>query len=76
MSSSSSEAASSSQSTEEPHLPEGVEILHGTSQEAWEKIKTSGGLDRMKRNHIHLAKGRPGSNSVISGASALNELKE
>lgn len=49
-------------------LPDGVEILHGTSKDAWDKILTSGGLSRMKRNHIHLAKGRPESDSVISGA--------
>jgi 2'-phosphotransferase len=55
------------QADEKPHLPDGVEILHGTNREAWEKIRTSGGLSRMKRNHIHLAKGRPGSDSVISG---------
>jgi 2'-phosphotransferase len=52
----------------EPRLPDGVEILHGTSKDAWEKIRASGGLSRMKRNHIHLAKGRPDSDSVISGA--------
>lgn len=51
----------------QPKLPDGVEILHGTTREAWAKIETSGGLNRMKRNHIHLAKGRPNSSSVISG---------
>lgn len=48
-------------------LPPNVEILHGTTSDAWELIKTSGGLSRMKRNHIHLARGRPGVESVGSG---------
>lgn len=50
-------------------LPDGIEILHGTTRDAWGKIETSGGLSRMKRNHIHLAKGRPGAAGVISGES-------
>lgn len=48
-------------------LPVGVEILHGTTSEAWEKIKESGGLNKMRRNHIHLARGRPGTPGVGSG---------
>lgn len=55
-------------------LPEGVEILHGTSKDAWEKILHSGGLNRMKRNHIHLAKGRPGSSNVISGMRSSSQI--
>jgi 2'-phosphotransferase len=50
-------------------LPLGVEILHGTTPDAWEKIKASGGLSKMKRNHIHLARGRPGVPGVGSGES-------
>lgn len=50
-------------------LPPGVEILHGTTPDAWEKIKASGGLSKMKRNHIHLARGRPGVPGVGSGES-------
>ncbi|UZJ51735.1 hypothetical protein CBS101457_001055 [Exobasidium rhododendri] len=57
----------SEQANEQSSLPEGVEILHGTNVQAWEMIRGSGGLSKMKRNHIHLAKGRPGSDSVISG---------
>lgn len=50
-----------------PSLPQGVEILHGTVPDAWKKISESGGLSRMKRNHIHLARGRPGVEGVGSG---------
>lgn len=41
--------------------------VHGTSFEAWEAIKQSGGLKRMNRNHIHLAPGLPSEGNVISG---------
>lgn len=47
-----------------------VYVLHGTNRHAWELIKSSGGLSRMKRQHIHLAAGRPGS-GVISGESSV-----
>lgn len=55
-----------------PTLPPGVEILHGTIPDAWNKIKESGGLSRMKRNHIHLARGRPGVEGVGSGEYKCN----
>lgn len=55
-------------------LPPGVEILHGTSKDAWDEILSSGGLNRMKRNHIHLAKGRPGSSNVISGMRSSSQV--
>lgn len=55
-------------------LQAGVEILHGTNKEAWEKILNTGGLNRMKRNHIHLAKGRPGSSNVISGMRSSSQV--
>lgn len=42
--------------------------IHGTDAAAWDSICESGALKRMGRNHIHLAKGRPGDNAVISGA--------
>ena len=41
--------------------------IHGTFSEAWSKIKKSGGLSKMTRNHIHFAKGLPGDDRVISG---------
>lgn len=41
-------------------------VVHGTYLTAWERIKIDG-LSRMKRNHIHLAKGLPGEDGVISG---------
>ncbi len=40
--------------------------VHGTTPEAWEKIKTTG-LSRMGRTHIHFAKGLLGDSGVISG---------
>jgi 2'-phosphotransferase len=43
------------------------DVLHGTNLGAWELIKSSGGLHRMKRNHIHFARGLPGADGVISG---------
>ncbi|CAO1615281.1 unnamed protein product [Sympodiomycopsis kandeliae] len=55
-------------------LPTGVEILHGTVPDAWEKIKQSGGLSKMKRNHIHLARGRPGVEGVGSGMRVSSPL--
>lgn len=55
-------------------LPAGIEILHGTTLDAWSKIQASGGLSRMKRNHIHLAKGRPGASGVISGMRASSPV--
>lgn len=39
--------------------------VHGTTRKAWELIATQG-LSRMKRNHVHLAQGVPGS-GVLSG---------
>jgi 2'-phosphotransferase len=43
--------------------------LHGTYSEAWDAIKTKG-LNKMSRNHIHLAKALPGESGVISGMRA------
>lgn len=62
------------QDSSSPQLPPGVEILHGTTQEAWSKIQQTGGLSRMKRNHIHLARGRPGVQGVGSGMRATSPL--
>jgi len=40
--------------------------IHGTSMQAWNAIQKEG-LSRMKRNHIHLAKGLSDDPTVISG---------
>lgn len=41
--------------------------IHGTDERAFAQILASGALRRMQRNHIHLAKGRPGASGVLSG---------
>ena len=43
------------------------EVIHGTYKKCWTEIIRSGGLNKMKRNHIHFAKGLPGDSGVISG---------
>ncbi len=49
-------------------------LVHGTYYEAWENIKKSGFLSRMKRNHIHLATGLPSSSHVISGMRKSSQI--
>lgn len=41
-------------------------IVHGTYRQAWDEIKISG-LNKMKRQHIHMASGLPKDSEVISG---------
>ena len=45
------------------------EVVHGTYYDPMPKIM-EGGLNKMKRNHIHFALGTPGANGVISGMRA------
>lgn len=45
-------------------------VIHGTNPKAWENIKSSRGLSRMRRNHIHLCSGEPSEERVISGMRA------
>ena len=45
-------------------------VIHGTYTEAWTQIRSKGGLNRMKRNHIHFATGRFGEDNVLSGMRA------
>ena len=40
--------------------------VHGTYNAAWPQIRT-GGLNKMTRQHIHLARALPGESGVISG---------
>jgi 2'-phosphotransferase len=54
-------------------------MVHGTSYDAWECIKSSGGLSKMNRNHIHFASGLPkgkciGTTSAISGMRKTSEV--
>ena len=46
-------------------------IIHGTTLKAWESIRKSG-LNKMKRNHIHMAKGEFGD--AKSGARFSSEV--
>ena len=41
-------------------------VIHGTYEKFWGSIQEKG-LSRMKRNHIHFAKGLPDESEVISG---------
>ena len=50
-----------------------AEIVHGTYLEPLPLIM-KGGLNRMARNHIHMAIGKPGKNGVISGMRASCEV--
>ena len=45
--------------------------MHGTSKKAWEAIQKTG-LNRMNRQHIHMAAGLPGH--VISGMRATSKV--
>ena len=46
-------------------------IIHGTTQQAWQSIKTTG-LNKMKRNHIHMARGNFGE--AKSGARSSSDV--
>ncbi|KAF8739153.1 RNA 2'-phosphotransferase, Tpt1 / KptA family, partial [Rhizoctonia solani] len=50
--------------------------VHGTNLKAWESIRfeEKQGLSRMRRNHIHLASGRPGASGVISGMRNSSQI--
>ena len=52
------------------------QALHGTYYQAWPSICSRGGLSRMKRNHVHLARGLPGESGVISGMRSSCEVQE
>ena len=47
--------------------------LHGTYYKAWRLIK-EGGLSKMSRQHIHMARALPGESGVISGMRSSCEL--
>ncbi len=54
-------------------------LLHGTDPVAWGKIRQTGGLLTMNRNHIHLAKRRPSPTAAAgssAGASAAQDAGE
>ncbi|KAL8924778.1 MAG: hypothetical protein Q9208_003868 [Pyrenodesmia sp. 3 TL-2023] len=46
---------------DDPSCPD--EVVHGTLSDRWEKIRKSGALKRMGRQHIHFALGIPSSSS-------------
>jgi 2'-phosphotransferase len=47
--------------------------VHGTTRAAWDVIRDAG-LNRMRRNHIHVAVDVPGSDKVVSGARASSKV--
>ena len=51
------------------------DVIHGTYKKCWPEILKSGGLNKMKRNHIHFAKGLPGDSGVISGMRQNAEVR-
>ncbi|SCU66363.1 phosphotransferase, putative [Trypanosoma equiperdum] len=57
--------------TSETQVPFAV---HGTYYSAWERIRGCGYLSTMGRQHIHFAKGMPGSDGVISGMRNTSEV--
>ncbi|KAI8614757.1 phosphotransferase KptA/Tpt1 [Chytriomyces sp. MP71] len=48
-------------------------VIHGTYLHCWPAIQREG-LNRMNRNHIHFAVGRPGESGVISGMRKTCEV--
>ncbi|CAD7959723.1 unnamed protein product [Amoebophrya sp. A120] len=50
------------------------DILHGTSRASWEKIKTSGRLDRMSRKHVHLAAGWEAVSGMRKGSEVVLQI--
>ncbi|MCJ1384665.1 hypothetical protein MMC17_007783 [Xylographa soralifera] len=53
------------------------EVVHGTFPAAWKLILKSGGLSRMRRQHVHFAKGLPVAphTKPIASVPAVGELK-
>ncbi len=49
-------------------------VVHGTYMKCWDQIRQHG-LSRMRRTHIHFAKGEPGADGVISGMRKNAEVK-
>lgn len=47
-------------------------VVHGTDRRAWSAIRTSGGLSRMGRRHVHFA---TGTGDAAGDAAALSELR-
>ncbi|KAL1512076.1 hypothetical protein AB1Y20_005348 [Prymnesium parvum] len=48
-------------------------VVHGTYAAAWRRIREEG-LHRMRRQHVHFARGLPGESGVISGMRSSCEL--
>eukprot|EP01111_Echinosteliopsis_oligospora_P018513 TRINITY_DN8540_c0_g1_i1.p1 TRINITY_DN8540_c0_g1~~TRINITY_DN8540_c0_g1_i1.p1 ORF type:complete len:262 (-),score=80.06 TRINITY_DN8540_c0_g1_i1:14-799(-) len=49
-------------------------VIHGTYRKYWKSIEETGGLSKMKRNHIHLATGEYKDSGVISGMRGTCDL--
>jgi 2'-phosphotransferase len=54
-------------------LPNGEKCIHGTTFQAWNKIKTVG-LSKMSRQHIHFACGEFDDTNAISGMRNTSEV--
>ncbi|KAK0532444.1 tRNA 2'-phosphotransferase [Tilletia horrida] len=54
--------------------PATLTVVHGTTLAGWERISVSRGLNRMGRNHIHLARGLP--REMLSALPQNAEAKE
>ncbi|KAK8151305.1 phosphotransferase KptA/Tpt1 [Phyllosticta citrichinensis] len=50
-------------------------VVHGTTASAWSSILTSGGLKKMKRNHIHFAAGLPAGFATFDGSETQPSSK-
>ncbi|KAL8902753.1 MAG: hypothetical protein Q9207_004406 [Kuettlingeria erythrocarpa] len=63
-----------------PLLPDDAqcpeEVVHGTLADRWEKIKKSGALKRMGRQHIHFALGIPSPSSSKTKLDNSDDLAE
>ncbi|KDN39019.1 hypothetical protein K437DRAFT_259221 [Tilletiaria anomala UBC 951] len=69
-------ASSSSNSLETPSTTHPTyTLVHGTTPIAFTQILATGGLLSMSRNHIHLAKGIPGAEGVISGMRTSSKVR-
>ncbi|KAK8221385.1 phosphotransferase KptA/Tpt1 [Phyllosticta capitalensis] len=51
-------------------------VVHGTTAAAWSSIVSSGGLKKMKRNHIHFAAGLPAGFTTLEAVSSTESPQQ